>query len=408
MSNREAIDTITGYFYQFDKTILELLSLENNSESICIEGIEDIDVIGAGSTSAVQCKYYAKTEYTPSVIKKPIKLMLEHFAKNKESGIQYHIYGHYKSGQDKFKNLTLELLKLKFLTSKKTQVNPKTDKSEKVLYEAHKELGLSDNDLRRFLSLLSIDVDAPSISTQYENIITSLQANLKATEIEAELYHYNAALKLIKNLSLKQDKAERVITKCDFINQIKRKDEIFDSWFIRRKGRDLYIKTIKKAKLINGLNMEAYERFFLLDCTGLTSLPEIKEIIHAIAKKWSKVSKRQKPTFCPSIYLHGIDLHLLLDLKNEMYSEGSIFVDGYPFTGASLSASQFFVEPTLDNKISFRVVNDLQDLSVLIESATKNVEVYMFYIKSTFFKSSKVKVENIKVEDISYIKDMVK
>lgn len=55
MSNREAIDTITGYFYQFDKTILELLSLENDLESICIEGIEDIDVIGADSTSAVQC-----------------------------------------------------------------------------------------------------------------------------------------------------------------------------------------------------------------------------------------------------------------------------------------------------------------------------------------------------------------
>jgi hypothetical protein len=74
MSNREAIDTITGYFYQFDKSILELLK-QDDKASICIEGIEDIDVVSADETSAIQCKYYAKTEYNHSVIKKPITVV---------------------------------------------------------------------------------------------------------------------------------------------------------------------------------------------------------------------------------------------------------------------------------------------------------------------------------------------
>ena len=65
MSNaRSAIDTITGYYYQFDKTIIQLLSCENLTDIITVEGIEDIDVDTGGSISAIQCKYYAKTEYT--------------------------------------------------------------------------------------------------------------------------------------------------------------------------------------------------------------------------------------------------------------------------------------------------------------------------------------------------------
>ncbi|GIU18093.1 hypothetical protein TUM4261_38460 [Shewanella sp. c952] len=53
MSTREAIDTITGYFYQFDKTILELLQQEESNTLVCIEGIEDIDVVTADETSAI-------------------------------------------------------------------------------------------------------------------------------------------------------------------------------------------------------------------------------------------------------------------------------------------------------------------------------------------------------------------
>ncbi len=116
MSNREAIDTITGYFYQFDKTILELLRQDDNDNSICIEGIEDIDIESADETSAIQCKYYAKTDYNHSVIKKPIILMLQHYAEKKPSDIKYHIYGHYKSGQDKLEKITIESLKSNFLT----------------------------------------------------------------------------------------------------------------------------------------------------------------------------------------------------------------------------------------------------------------------------------------------------
>ncbi|MBB1400792.1 hypothetical protein [Pseudoalteromonas sp. SG45-1] len=121
MSTREAIDTITGYFYQFDKTILELLQQEQSDALVCIEGIEDIDIVTADETSAIQCKYYAKTEYNHSVIKKAIILMLRHFAGNRNSDVKYHLYGHYESGHEKLHSLSCASLKSNFLTYSKTE-----------------------------------------------------------------------------------------------------------------------------------------------------------------------------------------------------------------------------------------------------------------------------------------------
>jgi hypothetical protein len=76
--DRSATDTIKGYFYQFDYSILNLLQLENDTDLVQIECIEDIDIHTATDITAVQCKYYAKTEYNHSVIKEPIMFMLSH------------------------------------------------------------------------------------------------------------------------------------------------------------------------------------------------------------------------------------------------------------------------------------------------------------------------------------------
>ena len=45
MTTRAADATIKGYYYQFDTSILKLLDLSTNSDTVTIEGIEDIDII---------------------------------------------------------------------------------------------------------------------------------------------------------------------------------------------------------------------------------------------------------------------------------------------------------------------------------------------------------------------------
>ena len=160
MNNRSATDTIKGYFYQFDYSIEQLINLPRETDEIVVEGIEDIDIESASDLTAVQCKYYSKTEYNHSVIAKPIRLMLSHFKQaqtDKSPHIKYHLYGYYNSGQNK---LVLPI-GIKFLKEKLLSY-----KSGGIQQKHHDALGLNDNDLEEFLSLLSVDINAKEYAKQ--------------------------------------------------------------------------------------------------------------------------------------------------------------------------------------------------------------------------------------------------
>ncbi|WP_333651653.1 hypothetical protein [Lacrimispora sp.] len=83
MKDRSAVNTLKGYFYQFDFTILQLLKLEHITDKIMVEGIEDVDISSADSKIAIQCKYYESTEYNHSEISEVIKYLLMDFAERK-------------------------------------------------------------------------------------------------------------------------------------------------------------------------------------------------------------------------------------------------------------------------------------------------------------------------------------
>jgi len=93
--NRTAIYAIKGYLYQFNHSILSILNA-NDCQSIEIEGIEDIDIGDITEKNAIQYKYYETREYNHSVIKPAIEYMLQHFSQNKNSELNYSIYGNFK------------------------------------------------------------------------------------------------------------------------------------------------------------------------------------------------------------------------------------------------------------------------------------------------------------------------
>lgn len=83
MNKRDAVSTIRGYFYQFDYSILQVLQLERDTDTICIEGIEDVDINDDKNIVLHQCKCYEGTKYNHSEIKEAIPWMFKHFADNK-------------------------------------------------------------------------------------------------------------------------------------------------------------------------------------------------------------------------------------------------------------------------------------------------------------------------------------
>lgn len=291
MSTRSAEDTIAGYYYQFDRSILEILSKEDDNSIITIEGIEDIDVETVDERTAIQCKYHAKTEYNHSKIGKPIRLLLDHFKSVKDGEqeeMNYFFYAHFKEGQDKLKNnlpLNVDFIKTKFLTYK----------TQKIEYKHHEDLGLTDSDLEEFLQKLQIEICAKNIQEQRKEIIELIRTNFdNCSYIEAENYYYNNALKVIFDKSIESGIDNRKITKRAFCLEIDKKAFLFNKWYAHLKGKKNYLEYIKrKLKSSNALSISKY-KFLFLGKEFLTNLDEettFEALVKNIIDEYFQVGK---------------------------------------------------------------------------------------------------------------------
>lgn len=393
MSNRSAVDTIRGYFYQFDHSILQLLRLSGGLDSIDIEGIEDIDINTANETTAIQCKYYAKTEYNHSVIGRPIRFMLSDYKNRKGSGrpsVRYRIYGKYESGQEKLiLPLSADFLRKHFLTYKEKEIQ----------HYHHNELGLTDDGLDEFIGLLTIDINAKPYEEQYQDVLSEIRSCFSCSDFEAEHYYYNNALSVVRSLSTQPNVHDRRIKKADFISRIDKKELLFNEWFIDLKGRKEYIREIKKQYFTLALNTSPFERFFLIEASNVNyDRAKLKTLLLLIQKKWSKLSQRESQSFCPYVYLHNIPTEELVGIKTNLRDEGYFCEDGFDFEGALFSAKSLCRQATFHNGIKLKFINDLDQLPHALDAITNTKEIYQFYIDRPFFETENAAIKHVKVQ----------
>lgn len=397
--SREAIDTITGYYYQFDYYIQQLLNLDVETDTVCIEGIEDVDINCLNETTAVQCKYYAKTEYNHSVIAKPVRFMLSHYKKNlgNRNHLKYKIYGNFSSGKDKFPDIVdITFAKEKFFTYTQQQIK----------HEHHIELGLTDNEIATFLECLSIDVNAISYAEQERRVITQLREVFSCSEFEAEYYYYNNSLRLVKELATNQQIGDRTISKRDFLSKINNRNSLFDIWYLQFKGVKEYCKSVK-LQYFSLRNISPYERFFLIDCDRKISETEIKTLVLKIAKNWSKLSKREVKTFCPYIYLHNASDMMVLHIKRALQNDDIYFCDGHDFKGADFSAKSISRKATAYNDIKIKLITTLSQIDEILNTVTGTREIYQFFIQEPYYENKKHKHIFIQIEETQNISAII-
>lgn len=393
MTKRSAVDTIRGYFYQFDYSILKVLQLSNHNDSIAVECIEDVDICSATEVTAVQCKYYAGTEYNHSIIKPAIMYMLTHFKEIKDEGtpfVRYTICGHYSSGQHKLTlPIDIAFLKQHFLTYKESNVEHHHDD----------ELGLSDTELTEFLSLLDIDINAESFEDQFAQVIRELEAVHNCTPFIAEYFYYNNALALMRELSIQPLKINRTITKRSFLERSDTSSVLFNEWFVQRKGEKAHFAALRK-QYFSGLNLSPFERFFLIEVDPATFVrSDLKDVLHILSKKWSKTTKRDgNSSFCPYVYVHGLPNDELVVLKKELATEEFGFIDGYDFQGADFSLKSIVKRATHDNGIKLKVLNSITDLGATVEGITKTREVYQFHLGKSYFDPANKAVKHVQIQ----------
>lgn len=393
MTNRSAVDTIRGYFYQFDYSILKVLELIDSDDSISVECIEDVDIHTATEVTAVQCKYYAGTEYNHSVIKPAIMYMLTHYKATKDDGrplVRYSLRGHYSSGQHKLSlPIDVEFLKKNFLTY--------TEK--KVVNHHHDKLGLNDNDLSEFLSLLDIDINSASFEEQFTQVISELQAAYRCTPFEAEYFYYNNALALVRELSIESLPDKRTITKKAFLERSDKSGVLFNEWFVRRKGEKAHFAALRK-EYFTALNQSPFERFFLLEVDPSTFVrSELKDVLHLLSSKWSKTTKRHgSSSFCPYVYVHGLPSHDLVALKKELATEGFVFIDGYDFQGADFSVKSISRQATYENGIKLKILNSIADFESTLGTVSKAREVYQFHLRKSYINVDNEAIKHVQIQ----------
>lgn len=393
MTDRSAVDTIRGYFYQFDYSILKALRLSNQDDSIAVECIEDVDIRTATEVTAVQCKYYSGTEYNHSVIKPAVMYMLTHFKAIRDEGrpvVKYSLCGHFKAGQHK---LTLPIdvafLKQHFLTYSE----------KKVERHHHDELGIGDAELVDFLSVLDIDINAASFEVQFGQVIQELQAAYGCTSFTAEYFYYNNALALMRELSIQPLLSNRTITKRTFLERSDTSSVLFNEWFVKKKGEKAYFSELRK-QYFTGLNLSPFERFFLIEVNPETLIrSDLKDVLHMLSKKWSKTTKRDgTSSFCPYVYVHRLPNDELVALKKELATEEFGFIDGYDFHGADFSVKSIARAATHDNGIKLKVLNSIDDLETTLGAIKKTREVYQFHLQKSYFDPANEAVKHVQIQ----------
>ncbi|EFA7015376.1 hypothetical protein C4P28_004381, partial [Escherichia coli] len=386
-NSRNAIHAIKGYFYQFDKTILELLQGAEDDE-IYIEGVEDIDLKNANDNTAIQCKYYEDTEYNPSVIAKPIRLMLKDFAYrvfNKKETYKYILYGYYATGHHKLSlPLTVEYLKDNFLIYH--EFEKKGEDKVKRTIETHADLGLNDCHLSSFIELLTIDINAQSYDEQLKSIFKIISRVFSCSAFEAEYYYYNNAISVIKEYSVLKGLDNRKITPLEFKKKIDNKKILFGIWFSIFRTEQEYCSKLRNKYFPSVFNTNNYDRFFLFEDNGY-ELHELVDLVALILKRWAStnIKKMKEDRFSPYFYIHGLSSSDLLELKQSLSMAGYPPMDGYDFFGASFNCESIMRDI---NDISFykiRFINDIENIDEILSRSTKRKEVYQFYVNEPFY-----------------------
>ncbi|MGN6648095.1 MAG: DUF4297 family anti-phage-associated protein, partial [Cytophaga sp.] len=236
MKIRTADATIKGYYYQFDSSIFELLQLPSDTDTITIEGIEDIDINTATDATTIQCKYLSKPRFINSAVREPIILMLEHFVNNTTNSLNYILYAHFENETPGTEpQMSLEKLK---------EILTYTENKVEKLY--HIENNITDKQLNDFLKRFNV-VFGKEFYSQQKEVIQKLKNQFNcSSDFEADTLYYNNALRIIIDKSIMKKKSQRKITKRDFLKGIDNKKRLFNDWFIKLRSKKEYLKSISQ------------------------------------------------------------------------------------------------------------------------------------------------------------------
>ena len=312
--------------------------------------------------------------------------------------IRYRLYAYFSETSPK--EIQLDLQSIKQCLRKKKQ--------DGTVIDYQNDCGASDDDLEKFLGLLSIE-----IATEYDRhkgeVFNIIEQEYNCDREEAEFY-YNNALSLVSQMASEPDEQDRRITKQRFLQNTNNRKVLYSIWRLQEIGKGKYCREIRKQHF-SIRNIPPCARFFIVQFKGGEASASIKEILLKIRKNWSSHKRKRKPAqdrYAPYVCLRDVTHDLLVEIKKELFNEGIKFTDGFAFAGADFNVNELNKQQTYENQLSLRFINEDKLISQVIDSLdNKTKEVYQFYKDDPLEIDRDIKHIKIKVKDISYIKEII-
>lgn len=230
-SERVASAAISGYAYQFDKTIVEILGA-GDADRITVEGVEDIDLQAASESLAIQCKYHEAGKFSLAGIRKPLMLMLDGVATGRHWN--YRLYAHFGEQREPVP----AKLSVAQLEEALTEQKRKPNAHEVRHYENYR-----DADLEKFANSLIIEL-GPSLKDQRAGVVAALRDALSCSLDDVRDLHYADAFVIVMNLAMNKDASARELTRASFVRELDKRASMFTRWHREFLGRERYLKAV--------------------------------------------------------------------------------------------------------------------------------------------------------------------
>ena len=419
---RQANSTIKGYLYQFNKSILEILSADDEA-SITLEGvIEDIDIELPNATSTIQCKYHEDAKFTMSSVVAPILEMICHYNECVALGknTKYILFAHYAKNVDQIDTDAFEK-HISSTTSKELQLSyfhkiytipdasilnlankPKKSKEDKKkildYYKSNRSsLGLC-LDLSKFWAVFEY-VQAEEFEELKEKVVEKLCEQTDRQTAE-DLYYPNA-FSMVANLSSEPEVSRRTVDKQSFVEELKSKESVLiTKWMLAGLDRKKILQA-KKRHLANSFSSNTSIRAFVFSERFHTAnedqiIPFIQEYI---AKYYKKKTLQRPPLF---IFENGSGIiqKVILGLHKYQKAVNSGFV-------GNVFMSDSFVNNTDCSPEFVCKIATLENITTTILESCNVNQLYIIGDVPTDLSSSSYYTEQIEIDELNVLRYLV-
>jgi hypothetical protein len=409
---REATASIRGYFYQLDAALLEILNA-GLDENIVIEGIEDFDRYTDEGVIYGQVKYYAEQNLTDSVLRDPLYKLFVHFHGLKEAqraGRKYLLYGHFSDVKIDIGELSVERFKsvMEYRKEVKAADGTKSYEKKSLLDDMAAPDGLIEAFCKRFKIQISTE-----FSAHRNLVIDTIRKNQNVSAFEAEGFHYPMAFDYIATLATKKDHSDRKTTRRDLQELLKGAHTVHNRWLLREKEESDYAKHMKRL-YFSPTNGAGIVRAFIVECDAATDGSIVCDQLRAIGNNWSSAKKRRiqnSERYAPFIVLRGADEKLIMQVKNELFDTGTVFVDGHPYRGSPFRNDHVQSPQTQVHQIAIRFVDDVDQLLEALDGVGRKLcHIYDFFSErpaTMAMPGPKSRMYSIPVSSISTIMKII-